>query len=301
MESPSSAGGYLRATEHLVVANCILRTSCNGFKFGTEAEGNLRNVSVTNCVISKRDSGRRPLAGVALESVDGAHVDDIVISNLSIEDALAPIFIRVGNRGRGMASPAPGSITNVSIRNIVATGASIASSITAVKGGRIQNIEIDGLNVTAQGGGVFVSLDVPERAASYPDADMFGKLPAVALYARGAEGFSIRSLTLSSNAADGRPAIVLDEVTQLTLSELQTSFSPQGQSLLAFRNVAGALLYGNRWSSSASFLSLSGERTKAIALRSNDLTGVPHVFVSAADVPSYEVSVDAACEPSRLN
>ena len=50
----SFALGKKRGTEHLVVANCVLRTNCNHFKFGTESEGDLKNVSVSNCVMLRQ-------------------------------------------------------------------------------------------------------------------------------------------------------------------------------------------------------------------------------------------------------
>lgn len=66
--------GKRRATEHLVVANCVLRTSCSHFKFGTESTGDLRDVSVSNCVMLRRDIGRKALGGINIESVDGANI-----------------------------------------------------------------------------------------------------------------------------------------------------------------------------------------------------------------------------------
>src|SRR5437763_5109238 len=141
----SFALGKRRGTEHLVVANCILRTGCSHFKFGTESEGNLKNVAVTNCVMLRKETGRAPVAGIAIESVDGANIEGVVISNISIEDALTPIFIRLGSRGRAMDKPTAGSIRNISIQNVTAIGSSIASSITGVDGGRVQDVVIDGL------------------------------------------------------------------------------------------------------------------------------------------------------------
>jgi polygalacturonase len=102
--------GKARATEHMVVANCVLRTSCNNFKFGTETSGDLRDVTVTNCVMLRRPSGRKALGGIAIESVDGANVDGVVVSNISMEDVVSPIFIRLGSRGRGMERPGPGVV-----------------------------------------------------------------------------------------------------------------------------------------------------------------------------------------------
>ncbi len=290
----SMALGKPRSTEHLVVANCVLRTSCTNFTFGTETAGDLRDVSVTNCVMLRRPDGRNALGGIAIESVDGSHVDGVVISNISMEDVIAPIFIRLGNRGRGMDRPAPGSLKNISIQNVVARGAALASSITGIENGRIQNVTIDGLNVTGVGGAAARDLNVPEAAAKYPDPDLFGELPALALYGRHIDGFTLRNVKVHAAEPDGRPAIVLDDIAHLEISAFDSTNVPPHQPMLLFQNVAGALLYGNRLSSAADvFLSILGGRSSGIALRGNDLRLARHAIQQSAEVPQGAVWIES--------
>lgn len=278
----SFALGKRRGTEHLVVANCILRTNCNAFKFGTESEGDLKNVSVSNCVVLRRDIGRHPTSGIALESVDGANIDGVVISNVSIEDARAPIFIRLGNRARSMEKPAPGSIRNVSIQNVTATGADLTSSITGVEGGRVQNVLIDGFTVTANGGGARRDLDVPEVPEKYPDGDMFGELPALGLYIKHVDGLTLRNDRVQATQPDARPALIADDVTRLEISGFTSSNIPEQEPILVFRDVAGALVYGNLLVSPAKiFLGIMGAKSSEIALRGNSLPGA-HKMVSVS-------------------
>jgi len=289
----SMALGKPRSTEHLVVANCVLRTSCNHFKFGTETAGDLRDVSVTNCVMLRRPYGRKGLGGISIESVDGSHIDGVVVSNISMEDVISPIFIRLGNRGRGMAQPVPGSIRNVSIQNVVARGASLASTITGVANGRIQNVTIDGLNVTAAGGMAARDINVPEADAKYPDPDLFGDLPALALYSKHVDGLTLRNVKVHSAEPDGRPAMVLDDVTHLEISGFDSTNVPPHQPMLVLQNVAGALLFGNRLSTAADFfLHVVGRGSREIALRANDLRLARQAIEKANDVPANSVSVD---------
>jgi len=290
----SYALGKRRGTEHLVVANCILRTACNAFKFGTETEGDLKNVSVTNCVVLHREeAGRRPTAGIAIESVDGANIDGVVISNISIEDARAPIFIRLGNRGRSMAKPAPGSIRNILIQNVTATNVELASSITGVEGGRVENVVINGLAVTAAGGVAAHELDVPEIPSKYPDADMFGELPALGIYSRHVDGLTLRDIKIHSAQPDSRPALIFDDVARLELSGFESTNTPPQQPLMLFRNVVGALVYGNRLAGPAeTYLGVQGEKSADIALRANDLRRARHPVNEASDVPRGAVSLE---------
>jgi polygalacturonase len=292
----SFALGKRRGTEHLVVANCILRTSASHFKFGTESEGDFKNVSVTNCVMLRRETGRTPDSSIAIEAVDGANVDGIVISNISIEDADVPVFIRVGNRARSMMTASPGSLKNISIQNVTATGAALTSSITGVEGGRVQNVIIDGFTVTAKGGGALRTLDdVPEAPGTYPLGRMFGELPALALFARHVDGLTVRNFKIHSVQPDARPSFIADDVTRLELSGFDSTNIPEQEPILLFRNVVSALLYGNQLSAPANvFLSVMGVNSNGIALRANLLQSARKVVLQSQDAPEGSVSLESS-------
>lgn len=287
----SMALGKPRSTEHMVVANCVLRTSCNNFKFGTESAGDLRDITVTNCVMLRRDAGRRPMGGIAIESVDGSHIDGVAVSNISMEDVMAPIFIRLGSRGRGMEKPAPGSIRNISIQNVVARGASLASSITGLPDGHVRNVSVDGLNVTEVGGIPARDVEVAEGPTKYPDPDMFGDLPGLAVYARHVDGLRLSNIKVQAGQPDGRPGIVLDEVTAAEISAFDSTNIPPHQPLVLFRNVAGALLSGNRAPAATDvFLRVTGDRSSGVALRGNDLRLARRALEQSSEVPRGAVS-----------
>jgi hypothetical protein len=210
-----------------------------------------------------------------------------------MDNVVSPIFIRLGNRGRGMDKPAPGSLKNISIQNVVAHGASLASSITGVENGRVQNVTIDGLNVTGAGGVAARDLNVPEAAAKYPDPDLFGELPALALYGRHVDGLTLRNVKVHAAEPDGRPAFVLDDVTHLEISAFDSTNVPPHHPMLLFQNVAGALLSGNRLSSAADvFLSILGGKSSDIALRGNDLRLARQAIQQSAEVPRTAISTD---------
>ncbi len=58
------------------------------------------NLSVSNCTIYPLGYAHSPVAGIALETVDGAHIMGISISNITMQSAMCPIFLCLGNRGR---------------------------------------------------------------------------------------------------------------------------------------------------------------------------------------------------------
>lgn len=56
-------------------------------KLGTESSGGFRNIAITNCIFEH-------CRGLALETVDGGHLEDIVISNITMRNIVnAPIFL----------------------------------------------------------------------------------------------------------------------------------------------------------------------------------------------------------------
>jgi hypothetical protein len=272
--SPSMGMAKRRPVEHLAVTNCILRTDCSHFKFGTESSGDLRHVTVSNCTMAPREAGRRPHNAIALESVDGANIDGVAISNIEISGAETPVFIRLGNRGRGLTPPAPGTVQNISIQNVVARDCSIASSVTGLPGHPVRRVRLDGFTLGMEGGErERRGLEVPEAEAAYPEGHMFGPLPAFALYGRHVEGLTLTNLQARWEIDDIRPAMVFDDVKDLVLDSFQAETLAESAPAVWLNNVFGALLRGSR-TAAQTFLYVSGPASGKIRLTGND----PHTF-----------------------
>lgn len=111
----SYALNRIRSCEDITISNCTVRSQCLGIKMGTESNGGFKNISITNCVIYDT-----LLGGVALEIVDGGTLEDVIISDIVMENVEAPIFIRLGNRAQGPDNPPVGKIRDVSISNVMA-------------------------------------------------------------------------------------------------------------------------------------------------------------------------------------
>lgn len=271
--SPSM--GYPRSTEHLTVTNCVLRTNSNNFKFGTESSGDFKDVAVSNLTMLPREKGHPPHSGISLEAVDGGRIEGVVISNLTMDGVLAPIYIRRGNRGRGLANPVPGTIQNISIENVVATNASVTSSISGLPGYPVERVSLSGINIAMQGGEKTTKgLDVPEFPDKYPEAGMFGVLPAYALYVRHAEGLTLTNVQVRCDSADARPAMMFDDVKSLDVDGFRAETGSASGPVIVMNNVVDALVRGSRPPYAGTFLRLSGDLTGEIKLLGNDFTHV---------------------------
>ncbi len=283
--SPSLGMDQRRNVEHLVVTNCVTRTNCNNFKFGTESSWDLKDVTLSNITMMPRASGRPPISGVSLEAVDGAHINGVAISKISMQGVTTPLFVRLGNRGRGMNPPVPGSVENVSFNNIVARGARMTSSVTGIPGYMVRRISLSDIMITMEGGNQeSKALDVAEHIDRYPEATMFGMLPAFGLYCRHAEGVALDNVLLRWEKQDVRPAMIFDDLKDLTIAGFHSDTASATSPVLWMNNVAGGLVRGARTGPAATFLRVTGAQSRDIALIGNDLTGV-RKRVEVTDAP----------------
>jgi polygalacturonase len=220
----SLALGKPGLTEHLVVTNCITRTNAANFKLGTESAGVFRDIVVSNLVTLPRVDGRHSTAGFEISMVDGGTIENVAISNVTVDGASAPFFIRLGNRGRGQARPEPGALSGVTIDGLIARGVELAASITGLSSNPVRDISLRNIMIEAVGGRQGpTGFAVPELAGEYPKAWMFGHLPVFGLYARHVEGLTMRNVRIFQRAPDARPPIVFDDVSAAVLNGRDSS------------------------------------------------------------------------------
>jgi hypothetical protein len=151
----SNVFGPARPCENITVTNCRLTSASSALKFCDGNLNSIRNVTVDNCVIT--DSNR----GIALMLFDGGVVENVVISNITIEcrrfdwywwgdgDPLHINLIRRSeidpNVDKSKENPI-GKIRNVILRNILARGIG-ACLIHGSKDALLENITIENMRL----------------------------------------------------------------------------------------------------------------------------------------------------------
>jgi polygalacturonase len=287
-------------TENVTVTNCVLGSGCNAIKMGTESNGGFKNISITNCVIDSWYGRKgfyalpRGIGGIVLEIVDGGTMENVTISNINIKNVHVPLFLRLGNRARpfreGMAKPGIGTYRNVIISNIIASGLErMGCSITGLPGHPIRGITLSNLRFTFPGGGTAEDYGrkVEELEAEYPEAIMFGNLPAYGFYCRHVEGLRMENVDLALDSTDQRPAMVFEDVQGLDLDGLTERRPGQTSApLLVLRDVREAGVQNCRASAGvAAFIRLEGATAQVSAV-GNDLSRVRQPFQFAAGLDS---------------
>jgi polygalacturonase len=229
----SYALGYARATENLEITNCFVTgayvegTMLDGswrkfdpsekvphtgrIKLGTESNGGFKNITISNCVFEG-------CQGLALESVDGALLEDVVITNITMRDIVsAPIFMRLGSRLRGPAeSTKTGTLQRVMLSNIVCSNAAsnLGCILSGVAGHEIQDVKLHHIYIQHRGGGTKeqAAIAPAEDEQKYPEPNMFGDMPSQGFYLRHVKNIEISNVEIATMAEDVRPAFVLEAV-----------------------------------------------------------------------------------------
>ena len=243
-----------RATENVTITNCEVsgydegtmlagtykreyRTSNGTFsptgriKFGTESNGGFKNITISNCVFDY-------CRGLALESVDGALLEDVTINNITMRDiANAPIFIRLGKRNRGPAETmTEGKLRRVIISNVIAYNAEpkYGSIISGVPGDDIEDIRLSNIRIYYKGGGTpaQAGLAPPEKETDYPEPTMFGEIPAYGFFIRHVRGISMDDVEVGVLNDDARPPFYLSEVSGADFHRVKSRRSTTGKTFV---------------------------------------------------------------------
>jgi len=283
----SFALGVRRPTANLLVADCVLVNVRNALKLGTESVGDFRNIVFRNCAITARPEPwlpypdtlkPQPSAGVSLETVDGGRLEQVRVSGITMEGVRAPIFVKLGRRGKGPPGSAASVLKGVSISDITATGAQWTSTITGVPGRPVEDISLSGIRITDKGGGRAENLtrEVPEFETRYPDAAMYNDdLPAYGLYCRHVTGLRLDRIDLRLDKPDPRVAVLLDDVRKADLKAIVATPPADGASLFWLRSVRDCVISGSRPRAAArTFVRLSGAESAGVRLAGNDLSQV---------------------------
>ena len=215
-----------RLCENIVIRNCIVSSHCNAIKLGTETNGGFRNINISDCVVHPSadqssqffgDPSKRGTSVISLEITDGGTLENVHVSNIVAEGTESPIFIRLGNRARGYAKDVPvskiGTIRGVHLQNITVNGAGqTGCSITGLPDHLVENIWLTDITIHQQGGCGEVAVPEDEKEKDYPEATMWGVLPAKGFFVRHARQVTFHHINITTTLPDARPDFVQVDV-----------------------------------------------------------------------------------------
>jgi len=237
-----------RLCENVHISNCVVSSHCNAVKLGTETNGGFRNIYISGIVVKPSANQQKKFFGqwrgssaISLEIVDGGVMENIMLNDFKVEGTESPVFIRLGNRGRGymfkkgeqkqlsgngnddtIGALIPidhvGSIRGIHLSNIdIRNAGSTGCSITGLPGHRVKNVWIENVTLHHRGGVTAEQLPAiadslkDEKERSYPEATMWGNLPAKGFYLRHAHHVYFKNISITTEEPDVRPIYVRDD------------------------------------------------------------------------------------------
>ena len=246
VNTPSDDGIVLKSSyalkrpvpcEHILINNCTVtgfkvgtlldgtcvpekvNWVCGRIKLGTESNGGYRNIAITNCSFLYS-------SGLALEEVDQGMMENIVVSNLTMNHVHHyPIYITTGCRNRGpKENTAISSAQDIQIMNVTADDCDSLSGIqiTGMPGHPIKNVRLSNIQLRYRGGmKQQPQRDYPELGTKYPEiAKFLGTCPAYGIFARHVDGLQLRDITIQLMAPDVRPCIITGDVKNLKMENV---------------------------------------------------------------------------------
>lgn len=256
---------YARATENVTITNCQVSGYDEGsflegtykrdsnavmkgkpigrIKLGTESNGGFKNITISNCVFDY-------CRGLALETVDGALLEDVTISNITMRDIVnSPIFVRLGARMRGPEGTPVGSIKRVIISNIIAynVDARQAAFISGVPGHQIEDLTFNNIRVYFKGEGTKeqAATQVPELEKGYPEPDTFGSTPSYSFFIRHVKDLKMSDVEVSFIKPDLRPAYFLEDIDGADFQHIRAS-KIEGAATFMLKHVKDFNIYNSK-------------------------------------------------------
>ncbi len=190
----------------------------------------------------------RGTSALSLEIVDGGLMENVSVDGMTIVGTESPIFVRLAHRGRGWTfnksgadafvaqsleggnegatrSQKPDSIETVGqmrglyINNVRARDCgNYGCSVTGLPDHPVEDVHISNISIHHNGSVTKRQLsDInkalrDEKAAEYPEATMWGPLPAKGFYVRHARSVHFDNVEVYTEQADARPDFVKEDV-----------------------------------------------------------------------------------------
>ena len=265
------------ACKNIEVSGLRLKSSQAGIKMGTESMAPFENIKITNCHIYETRNG-----GIKLLTVDGAHLRNVVISDITMEDVRTPMLFRLGSRlsvfrKNTEIKQQTGTFEDVIIKNVKANASADAQLmppsgilITGVPGHYITGLTLENIEISLAGGGLaeHARQAVPEAIDQYPEVKTFGpRVPAYGIWARHVKGLKLKNIKFNLAGNDLRPAFVCEDGLDIEVSDWKLPETTGAESIIRLENVQKVAVKNVQGKFSAKKLVLIEGNSKDVSIK----------------------------------
>jgi polygalacturonase len=273
------------ACKNIKVSDMRLKSNQAGIKMGTESMAPFEDIRISNCYIYDTKNG-----GIKLLTVDGAHLRNVEISDITMLEVRTPMLFRLGSRlsvfrkGKDTQQPT-GSFENVVIKNVKAKAADSAQLkppsgilITGVPGHYITGLTLENIEIDLLGSGTAENARhaVPEAIDQYPEVKTFGPvIPAYGVWARHVKGLKLKNITFRLKNNDLRPAFICEDGKDIELTGWNIPATSGAQAIIRLENVQGTQISKMKvQGTAASFVRVEGTNSRNVELSNNKIHGI---------------------------
>lgn len=213
--------------ENILVEDCKVMSLANCFKIGTTVFRDVKNVTVRNCefFMDKTVGG---YSGISIQSDCGGNVKNITVENIKMTGITSCFLLWLGNR----RNIRPGSLENITLKNISAKDVFLPSAITGTRHEgetfKVRNVNVDNIDISYRdtnediyirdgGVGYESMLEYPEitRLCSIytisHEKSPYWELPVYGLYLRDADKVSIKNFKCKPRRVNTRECFNVDK------------------------------------------------------------------------------------------
>lgn len=224
--------------ENFTISDCVITSEWAALRMGPESAGDMRHISMTNCVFNGCNDGFK------LQPCEDYVMEDLVFSNITMRDVARPIFITQGvyvfSRYSHGSRPKPAAFRRACFSNITAVmrqpapleHGPVIQSCNFIYGqmdGECRDIYIHHVHLVVPGGGTQEDADraghaeLLDYAESYPEVLAFmGRYPAAGFYIKNAENVRISDCSFTCANHDARRMIAAENVDELRISQVSS-------------------------------------------------------------------------------
>ncbi len=207
--------------DDITVRRCIIDKlnvkAGNCFKLGTDGLGGFTNFNVSELTLKNAYQN----SAIAIESMDGALIDNINISDCTITNCGQAIFMLLADRKRTVPHRKTriGTIANVYFKNIKGSQFTqhYPSIITGIKGHNIQNVTFENLTFQLKGGITTTNQTVMEYDGKYPEGSKFGNTNAHGFFIRHTDKATFINCNITTETNDARPWLAQEQVRDVII------------------------------------------------------------------------------------
>lgn len=248
-----------RPAENITITNCTMLNGHGGVVIGSEMSGDVRKVTISNCVFDGTDRGiriksMRGRGGI----VEEIRVSNIVMKNIQME--AIKLNMEYHKTSDELVSERTPRFRNIHISNVTATQTKQAGLLIGLDEMSIENVTFNNINI---------------------DAD---------------KGFEIKNVNniefhnVTVNTSIG-PVLKAETVRNLEIDGVKTLNSNSKSSTIELKNIEGAFIHSaNPIPITTEYLNISGSQCKNIVILGNNFRNIRTAVVINSDVPKGAVT-----------